>query len=407
MMFSATDRYMARLIAVPLFSTLLITSSLLVIDRMRRLFSFIEEQGGPISVVWRMLANRIPEYLGLGIPIGLMLGILLAFRKLALSNELDALHAVGQSYGRLLRVPFMYATVLAVLNFGLVGYVQPVSRYVYEDLMYELRTGAFGASIKVAEFTRFGKDMTLRIESSKNQGRDLTGIFVKATADRGKTLAVTAQTGKFLATDDPDTIIFRLHNGVLVHDAPGFKTPRVLSFVGHDLPVNLPKVDTFRGRGSGGQRLEMTLPDLVRVGGDPKKPVLVRAEVISNFYFRMSEVMMMFLMPLLGVALAVPPKRSTSALGVFLSIIMVVTYHKCNEYAESMGMLGRYPPGLALGLPFAMFAILIIWMYHILAHKPGGQPIGAVERIFGKLTKRLVALFSLFGVRRQYSAKTG
>jgi lipopolysaccharide export system permease protein len=406
-MLSATDRYMARLIAVPLFSTLVITALLLILDKMRRLFSFIEEQGGPVSVVWRMLANLIPEYLGLGIPIGLMLGILLAFRRLALSSELDALLAVGQSYGRMLRVPFLYAAALALVNLGLVGFIQPISRYVYEDLRYELRTGAFGASIKVGEFTRFGKDMTLRIESSKNQGRDLSGIFVKAAGDGGKTLAVTAESGQFLATDDPDVIIFRLRNGVLVHDAPGFKTPRVLSFVGHDLPIDLPKIDSFRGRGTSGGRLELTLPELVRVGADPKKNALERAQVNSNFYFRMAEVLMMFLMPLLAVALAVPPKRSTSAVGVFLSIIMVVTYHKVNEYAESMGMLGRYPPALALGVPFALFALLILWMYHILAHKPGGQPIGAVERMLGRAVTRFLTLFTLFSRRPSPLVRAG
>ena len=53
---------------------------LLVLDKMLRLFDFVAAEGGPVSVVWRMLANLIPEYLSLGIPIGLLLGILLAFR---------------------------------------------------------------------------------------------------------------------------------------------------------------------------------------------------------------------------------------------------------------------------------------------------------------------------------------
>jgi lipopolysaccharide export system permease protein len=106
---TALDRYMARLIAVPLISTLLISAMLLVLDRMLRLFDFVASEGGPVSVVWQMLANLLPEYLGLGIPIGLMLGILLAFRRLATTSELDVLRAVGMSYGRMLRVPFMYA----------------------------------------------------------------------------------------------------------------------------------------------------------------------------------------------------------------------------------------------------------------------------------------------------------
>ncbi|MCP4617149.1 MAG: LptF/LptG family permease, partial [Bradyrhizobium sp.] len=130
---------MARLIAVPLISTLLISAMLLVLDRMLRLFEFVATEGGPVSVVWRMLANLLPEYLGLGIPIGLMLGCLLAFRRLATSSELDVLRAVGMSYTRLLKVPFMYAMALAALNLAIVGFIQPWSRYNYEQLRFELR----------------------------------------------------------------------------------------------------------------------------------------------------------------------------------------------------------------------------------------------------------------------------
>jgi lipopolysaccharide export system permease protein len=65
------------------------------------------------------------------------------------------LRAVGLSYTRLLRVPYMYAIALALLNLAIVGYVQPDARYNYEKLRFELRTGALGASIKVGEFTSF------------------------------------------------------------------------------------------------------------------------------------------------------------------------------------------------------------------------------------------------------------
>src|SRR5687768_8984874 len=111
------DRYMSRTIAVPLLGTLILAAMLLVLDKMLRLFDFVVNAGGPVSVVWRMLANLLPEYLSLGIPIGLMLGILLAFRKLALSSELDALRGIGMGFGRLLRVPYAYAIVLMLLNF--------------------------------------------------------------------------------------------------------------------------------------------------------------------------------------------------------------------------------------------------------------------------------------------------
>ena len=377
------DRYLARLIAVPLISTLVIAAMLLILDRMLRLFDFVATEGGPVSVVWKMPANLLPEYLGLGIPIGLMLGILLAFRRLATTSELDVLRGVGMSYARLLKVPYMYTIVLAAANLAIVGFVQPYARYAYEGLRFELRSGALGASIKVGEFTNLGDKMTLRIEQSLEEGRRLNGIFVHATPGNGQNVSVSAASGQFLRTDDPDVIIFRLTNGTLVHDAPGYRTPRVLTFTSHDLPIDLPRFEAFRPRGE--RNIERNLIELARMGKDPAATEEVRDTSRSAFHFRLAEVATMFLLPLLALALGIPPKRSTSALGVFLSIVIIVTYHKINQYAEAVGGLGRIDPILALWVPFLALTALVGWMFYTVAYVPGGQPIGALERVFGKL----------------------
>jgi lipopolysaccharide export system permease protein len=398
---NAIDRYLARLIAVPLISTLLISAMLLVLDRMLRLFEFVANEGGPVSVVWRMLANLLPEYLGLGIPIGLMLGCLLAFRRLATTSELDVLRAVGISYTRLLRVPYLYAIALALLNLAIVGYLQPRSRYNYEQLRFELRTGALGASIKVGEFTSFGARMTLRIESSREGGRELSGIFVQMIPKDGSPIAVTAEKGRFLRSDDPETIIFSLTNGTLIHSDKGSPVPRVLTFSQHNLPIPLPRYESFRKRGD--KNLELTLPELAVSGHDSTVTAEQRATSRAAFHFRLAEVASMFLLPMLAAALGIPPKRSTSALGVFLSIVLIVTYHKINEYAQAFGGLGRIDPILALWGPFALFAALTLWMYHTVAYVPGGQPIGALERGFAKVGK----LFGRFMPFRRRPARDG
>ena len=379
------DRYMARLIAVPLFSTLVIFAMLLVLDRMLRLFDFVAAEGGPVSVVWRMLANLLPEYFGLGIPVGLMLGTLLAFRKLATSSELDVMRAVGMSYPRLLRVPYMYAVVLGLLNLAIVGFVQPDARYNYEKLRYELRTGALGASIKVGEFTHFGKAMTLRIERSERSGRKLHGIFLRQEDGKGGSIAATAAEGQFFATDNADEIIFRLTDGLLIRTEANVPTPRVLRFSLNDVPIPLPKTENFRMRG--GDYVERTLPELARIGNDRGADAKERAESRAAFHFRNAEVLSILLLPLLALALGVPPKRSTSPLGVFLAIVMIVTYHKVNEYAEAAGGRGDIDPLLGIWIPFTVFAALSCWMFYTIAYVPGGQPIGALERAFSKVAK--------------------
>ena len=385
------DRYIFRLVTVPMAAVFAIAASLLVLDKMLRLLDFVAVEGGPVGVVFKMLVALVPEYASLAIPLGLLLGILLAFRKLATTSELDVFRAVGLGYGRLLRVPFAITAVLMAVNVALVFFIQPISRYYYEQMEYELRSGALGASIKVGEFTTLADRMALRIEESEDDGRRLKGIFARVANDQDQVLSISAKEGAFLATtDNPDTIILRLTNGTIVQDT-GSQTPRVLTFTRHDLPIDLPAVEEFRARGDAER--EYILPELLRIGWSDELPEEARDASQASFNFRLVEVVMMALLPLLAVALGVPPKRSSSALGVFISIVMVVAYHKVNQYGEDIAALGRVDPILALWGPFAIFAALIIWMYWRVAHVPGGQAIGALEIWFDKLAKRVGGLF--------------
>lgn len=386
------DRYILRLTVIPMLGVFALAASLLMLDKMLRLFDFVAVEGGPVGVVFKMLGALIPEYASLAIPLGLLLGVLLAFRKLATSSELDTMRAVGLSYNRLLRMPYIITMLLVAVNVALVFYIQPISRYYYEQMEYELRSGALGASIKVGEFTTLADRMALRIEESEDEGRKLIGIFARVANSKGQVLSISAREGAFLATrDNPDTIILRLTEGTIIQDT-GSNTPRVLSFSRHDLPIDLPAIEQFRARGD--KTREYILPELLSIGWSEKSAPQQRDASLASFNFRLVEIVMMFLMPLLAVALAIPPKRSTSALGVFVSIVMVVAYHKVNQYGEDVAALGRLDPVLALWVPFFIFAALIVWMYYRVAYVPGGQAIGALEMAFAKLSKRLGKLFA-------------
>ena len=389
-LFNSIDLYIARKVLVPLVATLVLAAMLLLLEKMLGLFDFVVTEGGPVRVVFQMLANLIPEYAGLAVPLGLMMGILLAFRNLALSSELDAMRAVGLGYGRLLRVPFMYMAGLMALNLVILGFIQPRAEYEYQRLEFELRSGALGASIDVGEFTELGDDLTLRVEGSENGGRTLHGVFLRVEADEGLKITATADKGQFLRTDDPDVILLRLTNGRLVHEQRDFRLPRVLSFSVHDLPVNLPAVEAFRERGISEQ--ELNLLELFRTNLSVETPEETRLKTEANTHFRLAEVLMMFFLPFLAVALAVPPKRSTSGLGMFIAIVFVVAIHKLFQYGERTSAIGLGSPWLTIWVPFTLVAIGILWMYWTLAHRPGGQPIGALERAFDKVSKLVARL---------------
>jgi lipopolysaccharide export system permease protein len=83
----------------------------------------------------------------------------------------------------------------------------------------------------------------------------------------------------------------------------------------------------------------------------------------------------------------VPPKRSTSGLGMFVAIVFVVAVHKLFQYGEETAAIGLFSPLVSIWIPFTFAALLIMWMYYTLAKVPGGQPIGGLERTFAKFAK--------------------
>src|SRR3546814_6185145 len=56
-----------------------------------------------------------------------------------------------------------------------------------------------------------------------------------------------------------------------------------------------------------------------------------------------------------------------------------------------MGALGRIDPWAAIWVPYVFFCAFCYWMFHTLT-KPGGQPIGALERVFSKASAGIVRL---------------
>ncbi|RDE06128.1 LptF/LptG family permease [Sphingomonas aracearum] len=371
------DRYMARLMWRPLALCLVLAAMLLLLDRLRRLLNLVVDLHGPVRLVWTMLANTIPGYLSYGLTIGLLLTVLLTIRRLALQAELDVLRASGVSYFRLLRMPFVFAAGLALANLAIVGWVQPHARFANQHLEFELRAGAFGAAVHAREFVAVAQGAMMSADAIAPDRHGLIGIFLRAERPGKPRITVAARSAVVFASPDGNSLVLRLRQGTLVSEAPGGGAPRTLSFDSHDLRVPLPTTAAFRSRGTGRYQ-ELTLSELFGKLRDGA-PASVRAPVRAELHFRLAEVAAMLVLPLLALGLGVPPKRSTSALGLFLAVPVVVFWFKVNDYAAAMAAKGRIDAAVALWTPFLAMTLLGGWMVYRLDRTPGGQPIGGLE----------------------------
>ena len=78
------------------------------------------------------------------------------------------------------------------------------------------------------------------------------------------------------------------------------------------------------------------------------------------------------------------------------------SYEALEKYARDLTQAardGKIDPIIALWGPFLLASGLVLWMYHVIAHRPGGQPIAALEFAFAKIGKQIGRLIRL-GRRR-------
>lgn len=380
------DRYIFRQILVPLTITLSIAALLLVLERMLRLFDFVVNQGGPVDVVFEMLANLMPHYMGLALPVGVFLGVMMAFRSLSLSSEYEVATSAGQSLLQLLRPALLTACLCAAINVALTGWIQPYSRYTYRELVFELRSGALGASIRVGDYVTIGKNVVLRVDGARNNGQILEGVFVERRwPDR--TLAVSAESGQFFATPDRDAVLLRLFNGTSVELNRDHNLPRVLQFDQQDLNIDLPEAATFRQRG--GQERELTLIELYTEQNNGSRPPEERQAITAQFHWRIMHSLTFFILPFLAAPLGLTNHRNPRATGIVFGLGLLVVYNEVMEVMQSAVADGA-SPWTTIWLLYVLFATFAFWVFSMRAFRSGGDPLLIIDAVWDKTASPLV-----------------
>lgn len=357
------DRYILRSVATPLTLALIVAGMLLLIEHMLRLFDFVLAEQGPVDVVWRMLANLVPHYLSLALPLGAFLGVLLAFRNLSMSSELDAMNSSGASIGRLLRPIFALLLFLAAADFVLVGYIKPYARYEYDKIRFDVTSGAFGIKIPQGEFVDVTDDVTIRLGKVDAVAREAQDIFLEMREDRGRRTVITAERGGISTNPEISHLLLKLSKGrQLLIDNDGDRL-RTLDFDSLDLEIGLPAIAVFRARGS--QANEATFTEIVSLLSAPdarSSPLWLPYR--AQFHWTIIHPLTFLTLPILAVAMGVTGRRKASNVKPVVGVAILIVYHELlEEWGLVNAALGQLSPYVSMWGLFAAFILLSAWVY--------------------------------------------
>ncbi|BCR25902.1 LPS export ABC transporter permease LptF [Aquipseudomonas alcaligenes] len=354
-------RYLSREVLVTLSA---VSAVLLVIIMSGRFIKYLAQAAQGVldpSVLFLIMGYRMPGFLQLILPLGLFLGILLAYGRLYLDSEMTVLSATGMSNRRLLGYSMAPAAVVAVivawLSLGLApqGVAEVAKIFNQQDAMTEFDTlvpGRFQAM-------KDGSRVTYTEGLSDDRGQ-LAGVFIsekrmqrQVEGEKPKQSGITvlvAEKGRQVIQADGSRYLI-LENGYRYDGNPGQADYRATQYETHGVLLPKPSVSAEIGE-------REAVPTRELIGSDEPR---YQAEL----QWRLSIPLLVFIVTLLAVPLARVNPRQGRFLKLLPAILLYMAYLALLIGARGQLDKGKIPMELGLWWVHALFlligAALFLW----------------------------------------------
>ena len=345
------DRYIVREMLAPSAIGLLVFTFVLLMDQIPRLLAVLVARSADLATILRVFLNLLPSILAVTLPMAFLLGVLLAFGRLASDSEIIALRAVGVSPLRLLAPVMMLAAGMTALTFYINAVALPRANQSYRELVFSLVVSKARTDVKARTFTDSllpGRMMLYVQDIEPDTGR-WRNLLIHDTRDLREPKLILAKTGELVVDRDRQIVRIELGPGSQHSFFPG--DPReynrtAFGSMGWDLPVDEFFPDRKKLLLSKGDR-EMTLGELgdriaqMRAAGQTRKE-WGRFAVEWHKKFAIPAACLVF--GLLGLALSLGSKKEARSSAFALSIGVIFAYYVLIRLGEQAGDTGMLSP---------------------------------------------------------------
>ncbi len=347
------DRYVLREVTQAWLAVTGVLLVILVSNELAQVLGQAAERGYPRSVLFELIWLTSIQNLAVLVPVGLLLGIVLALGRLYHESEMAAVRACGIGPGRLLRPIGVVTVVVTALLAWTVLVVAPDAFGRAEGIKREaLRTAEFGL-LEPGKFHTFAGGSAVFYAESSDPDGTLHRVFLQRRSEDGIEV-VLADRARHLVEEDGALHLLVLYDGARYEGSPGMPVLRRVRFAEHGIPVRIG--DSH----SGPARVETrrTL-DLWRDAAPAAQ---------AEFQWRLSLPLMAVIVALLAVPLSALRPRQGRYARIGVVILVFFVYVNVLAAARTWIEKGWLSPGV--GVWWTHLIVLAITAYLWLRHSP-------------------------------------
>lgn len=350
---------------------------ILCLERMLRIFEVVSSSVNPAGDATSMIVNLLPHYLGIAVPMALLLGIIITIDRFSRSSELTAAMGAGISLFHMTKPFMIIASFLAVITLFVEGYMQPVGRYNYRQVVHLVQQQSFAATLREGTFTKVGT-RTFHAGTDKPGGA-IGPIFIyeKLYKDgQADGLRITsAEEGQLIIREETGEPILQLSEGQTYQILPSRQLDGDFSFESSAI-AGAATIQQFRMRGD--DERELTSLELLS-NRDGARFVNVSPEVNNAaLHLRIGRAVLLLILPLIAVPFGLNYGRNPSSAGLFIGIVGIVSIQKALEFGQNLGANGVIAPWLGIWPTIGAVFIFALYIFWKSAFKMGQPPLTTI-----------------------------
>ncbi len=348
------DRYVLAellypfLFGVAAFSSIFIASTMLF-----KLTKYITQYGASMDAVARLFFYSLPEVINYTFPMSMLLAALMAFGKLSGSSEITAMKAGGVSYYRIVAPVLIVGFIVSMFSLVWAEKVVPVAKAKCSEIVdYEIKnsTKPTGVTdhIVIKSFKGSNQRITYANKFDEAKGK-MTNITIEEF-ERGQIVRIqTAKEGFW------ENGTWRMVNGNVfsLNDEEGVTS--TAKFAEQIIPIDMsPKQIAWEQK----EPEEMTIAELREYINLLESRGESAPKQWCEIYMRISIPLASFFFAMIGAALGTQKQRTSSSIGLGISIIVIFIYYAVMSFTTGLGKGGAMPPFLACMLPNILCLII-------------------------------------------------
>jgi lipopolysaccharide export system permease protein len=342
------DRYVLKEVTWSWLAVTGVLYAILLSQQLAQVLGQAAERGYPKEIIVSLIGLMSLQNGTLLLPVGVLLGISLAFGRLYHESEMAALRACGVGPGRLLRpVMVLAGLVTAVCAWAVLDLAPHAFARAQSLQRAALQSAEFGL-LEAGKFHSFAHGEAVFYAETADADGTLQKVFVERRSDDHVEVMLAARARHLISADGAvHTLV--LYDGERFDGSPGNPSMRRVRFAEHGIPV---RMDAAVG---GMTRVEARSTDDLRRDASPS--------AVAEFQWRISLPLMALVLALLAIPLSELEPRQGRYARIGIVILVFFIYTNLLSAARTWLEKGAVAPSVGLWWPHVLMLCVaaVLW----------------------------------------------